>query len=191
MHLSKSMNFPSKRFCGMQSTAAMPALHPERGAAERVGLFVLTKQLMHGIGLAAGSRKSGCATNYSNRWRQIMFTLMPSMGVGFMGSLLTAIAMAADWYIWNFRYRLWRTPLAPPLKGRADVIHVPGASGRELVVNPAPQSADWDVASLHQVDREWLDALETPLSVSKWLAPVAIIFTLLTAMLVFAIAVTV
>jgi hypothetical protein len=175
----------------MQCAGALPALHPDTAAPQqRLGFAALTQRVLRGIGLAFGSRKSGRLRNYSDRWRKIMFTMIPSMGVGFTGSLLTAIAMAADWYIWNFRYRMRRGLLAPPPDGR-HVIHLPSASGRELVINPAPQSADWDVPNLHQIDREWLEALESPLTVTKWLAPVAIIFSLLTAMLVFAIAITV
>jgi hypothetical protein len=33
-----------------------------------------------------------------------MFTLMPSMYAGVIGGALTAVLLAADWYIWELRY---------------------------------------------------------------------------------------
>jgi hypothetical protein len=82
-----------------------------------------------------------------------MLTLMPSMSVGLIGSVLTAIALTADWYIWAFRYRISRLrgpELGPPADGK-DVIHVPSASGREPVLNPVPQSLDRNIPPVHQV----------------------------------------
>jgi hypothetical protein len=88
-----------------------------------------------------------------------MFALIPSMSVGLVGSVLTATALAADWYIWDFRYRLFRQrgpELSPPTDGM-EVIHVSSTSGRELVVGLAPQSLDRNVPPVHQVEGEWPD----------------------------------
>jgi hypothetical protein len=71
-----------------------------------------------------------------------MLSFLLSMGVGLVGSVLTAIVLAADWFIWDLRYRISRQrgpQLDPPGKGR-DVIHVPSASGRELIVNCNPSN---------------------------------------------------
>ena len=88
-----------------------------------------------------------------------MLTLIPSMGVGSVGSLLTATALAADWYIWKFRYWMSSGPVSPP-PGDKDVIHVPSASGRELFVNCAPEWVDRELLSVHQAERELLDIRE-------------------------------
>src|SRR5260370_31341938 len=103
--------------------------------------------------------ESGCITNHLTKWRKSMLTLMPSMSVGLVGGVLTAILLAVDWYIWDFRYWISRQrapELAPPADGK-DVIHVPSASGRELVVTLAPQSPDWNTLPVHQVEGEWPD----------------------------------
>lgn len=126
---------------------------------KRLGLSGLIKRVHHGIRLARKSRKSDCITYYSSKWRKIMLTLMPSMSVGLGGSVLIAIALTADWYIWAFRYRIARLlgpELGPPADGK-DLIHVPSASGRELVVNLAAQWLDRYVPPIHQVESEWLD----------------------------------
>jgi hypothetical protein len=79
------------------------------------------------------------------------------MCTGLVGSVLTALAMAADWYIWDFRYRIFRRPeLAPPADGRR-IVDVPSSYPRELVVNRAPQSLDRVIPQVHQVEGEWLD----------------------------------
>ncbi len=86
-----------------------------------------------------------------------MLPLLPSMGVGLVGSVLTAIVLAADWYIWDFRYRISRRrgPELDPPGDSKDVIHVPSASGRELVVNL--QSVERKIPPVDQVEAEWLD----------------------------------
>jgi hypothetical protein len=81
--------------------------------------------------------------------------LMPSIGAGLAGIVLTAVLLAADWYIWDLRHRISqrRTPeLARHLavNGR-QIFHVRSASGRELVGIPAPQTPDRNVPSLEQV----------------------------------------
>lgn len=90
-----------------------------------------------------------------------MLTLMPSIWVGLAGIALTAILLAADWYIWDFRYWTFgrrAVELAPirAADGR-EVIHVPGAFGREVVVVLAPRSADRITLPLHRVEGEWMD----------------------------------
>ena len=86
-----------------------------------------------------------------------MMSLLPSIGVGMVGSALTALVLAADWFIWDFRYRISRRrgpELDPPEDGQ-DVIHVPSASGRELVVNLEP--VERPMPPVHRVEAEWLD----------------------------------
>ena len=51
-----------------------------------------------------------------------MLTLMPSIGVGLVGSLVIAIALAADWYIWRFRYWVSSASTAPSARDNL-VIH--------------------------------------------------------------------
>ena len=82
-----------------------------------------------------------------------MLALLPSIGVGFVGSLLTAIALTADWYIWKVRYRISRGPAAPP-PDRKNMIQVPSNSGREVVVHSLPQLLDENVPMVYQTDRE-------------------------------------
>jgi hypothetical protein len=77
-----------------------------------------------------------------------MFT--PSMWVGLAGIGCTLILLAADWYIWDPRYRISQR-YAPRGAGQAvaddkDLIHVPSASGRELVATLAAQSPNCSVA---------------------------------------------
>jgi hypothetical protein len=88
-----------------------------------------------------------------------MLTLIRSMGAGFVGSLLTATALAADWYIWKFSYWMSSGPVSPPTGGK-NVIHVPSASGRELLVHCAPQWVDSELLSVHQAERELPDIRE-------------------------------
>jgi hypothetical protein len=71
-----------------------------------------------------------------------MLMLMPSMTAGFVEALVTAVALAADWYIWDSRRRLSsrrRLELAAPAQGK-EIIHLSSASGREVVVTPAKES---------------------------------------------------
>jgi len=64
-----------------------------------------------------------------------VFTLIPSSGARFVGSLLITITItiAAAWYIWRYCRRMFWNLLAPPPNGK-NIIHMPSASGRELVV---------------------------------------------------------
>jgi hypothetical protein len=99
----------------------------------------------HGISLAQtlGQRKR-LHHKQSTKWRKTMLTLMPSMTAGFVSALVTAVALAADWYIWDFRRRISphrAAELASTARGK-EVIHLPSASGREVVVIPAQQSFD-------------------------------------------------
>ena len=83
-------------------------------------------------------------------------SLLPSIGVGMVGSALTAIVLAADWFIWDFRYRISRRcgPELDPPGNAQDVIHVPSTSGRELVVNLPVERT---MPPVHRVEAEWLD----------------------------------
>jgi hypothetical protein len=78
--------------------------------------------------------------------------LMPSMWVGLAGILLTAILLAADWYIWDSRHqvsqRLAAEPAHRPVAEGKQILHVPSASGRELIATLAPQPPEWNVGSL-------------------------------------------
>jgi hypothetical protein len=155
MHISEGTNFQCNRLREKSADAAT-ALHQVRAVGQkRRGFSGLIKRVAHGLRLAPGSSKSGCDTNHSTTWRTLMLSLLPSMGVGLVGGALTAIVLAADWYIWDFRYRisLRRGPELDSL-GNAR-IHVPCASGRELVVNL--QSVERKIPSVPQVEAEWLD----------------------------------
>jgi hypothetical protein len=79
------------------------------------------------------------------------------MGVGLVGSVITTIVLAADWFIWDLRYRISRErgPEVEPPGDAEDVIHVSSASGRELVVNL--QSVEPKIPPVHQVEGEWRD----------------------------------
>jgi hypothetical protein len=85
-----------------------------------------------------------------------MLMLLPSIGVGSVGSLITAIALAADWYIWKFRYRISSGPVATR-PGNNDISHVPSVSGREFFVSCAPEQVGTDIPSVHQTERELFD----------------------------------
>src|SRR5262245_36534175 len=137
MHISSSTNLQYNRFRAMKSTHAARALHQVRAVSQEPRVSSSpNKRLHHGIWLAEESSK----TNHSTTWRKLMMSLLPSIGVGMIGSVLTAHVLAADWFIWDFRYWISRRrgpELDPPADGQ-DVIHVPRASGRELVVNLEP-----------------------------------------------------
>ena len=81
--------------------------------------------------------------------------LMPSIGVGLAGIVLTAILLAADWYVWDSRHRSSRRPAAEPVHGllaeSKQILHVPSASGRELIATLAPQPTDRSLGSFEHV----------------------------------------
>ena len=87
--------------------------------------------------------------------------LIPSMWVGLAGTVLAVILMAADWQIWEFRYRISRQRQS----GLADrmvadsrhIFHVPSASGREMVATLAAQSPYRDVQSVSGFTGRWVD----------------------------------
>ena len=76
-----------------------------------------------------------------------MLTLLPAMGVGIVGSLVTAIVLAADWYVWDFRYRISQQSVSQvaPSPGDNNVIYVPSASGREVIVNVVNRFPDRNI----------------------------------------------
>jgi hypothetical protein len=158
MSISRAIRFCHNRLQGMQSTDAITALHPFIDAGtKRLGFFGSIKRVLCGIRLASGSKQGSLITNRSTGWRQIMLTFMPSMGVGLVGSLLTAIALAADWYIWKFRYWASSASSAPSAKDKS-VIHASSASGRELVVSPAPGRPEHPHRAT--TESEWLNVGE-------------------------------
>jgi hypothetical protein len=154
MYISSTTNPQCNRLRAMKSTHAARAPHQVRAVGQKPrGFFSPIKRLHHGIWLAEESSK----TNHSTTWRTLMMSLLPSIGVGMAGSALTALVLAADWFIWDFRYRISRRrgpELDPPEDGQ-DVIHVPSASGRELVVNLEP--VERPMPPVHRVEAEWLD----------------------------------
>jgi hypothetical protein len=86
-----------------------------------------------------------------------MVTLMPSACVGIVGIVVTAILMAANRYIWDFRY--WAARQRASALGRTAhterLIHLPSASGRELVVNLAGPSPEQTAPPRPPVENEW------------------------------------
>jgi hypothetical protein len=93
-----------------------------------------------------------------------MLTLTPSMCTGFVGGVLSALAMAADWYLWGFRIPSQNaTQSAPSAEGEA-VIHVPSTSGRELVVALAPQSFDRSPLDARRVEERMAESASAALS---------------------------
>jgi hypothetical protein len=78
--------------------------------------------------------------------------LMPSTLVGLIGIVSTAVLLAADWYIWDFRHRIAATERARrPVAGSGHIIHARSVSGRQLVASLAPQYPNRSVASCEQV----------------------------------------
>ena len=61
-----------------------------------------------------------------------MLTLIPWMFTGLTGIVVTAILAAAEWYIWDSRYRIAerRAPGTARARsaGHVEVIRIPGAS---------------------------------------------------------------
>lgn len=87
-----------------------------------------------------------------------MLTLIPWMFAGLIGIVVTAILLAAEWYIWDSRYTM-SAQLAPGLARvhtahHEEVIQVPSASGRDVVVTLAAQLADRNSLAVHQVKAE-------------------------------------
>jgi len=66
----------------------------------------------------------GCIRNNQPNGRTLMLIWLPSMCVGFTGVLVTAILLAADWYIWDPRY--WISHRCVPKRGP-----VPGGRQQE------------------------------------------------------------
>jgi hypothetical protein len=137
----------------MQSIDAMPALHRVMATGKSQDYLPLCERLPHGIRLAPQPGKGGCITKHSTEWRKIMLNLVSSIRVGFVGTLLTAVLLAADWYIWKLRYQMSRRPVTPPPDGDG-VMHLPSASGRELVVTYAPEAPAPDTHPVHQIESE-------------------------------------
>jgi hypothetical protein len=147
MHLSKAINFRLDCLRDAQPGAAA-ALHQIICAFLK--WFALTgfiRRLLHGVSFVSGSSQSTCGTSYSSKWRKMMLMLPPSMGVGIVGSLVTAIVLAADWYVWDFRYRISQQNVSQGDRSPGDknVIYVPNASGREVVVNVVDRFPDRNI----------------------------------------------
>ncbi len=87
-----------------------------------------------------------------------MLTLIPWIFGGLIGIVVTAILLAAEWYIWDPRYRI-AAQITPGLArvrtaDHEDVILVPSASGRDVVVTLAAQFPDRKTLPVHQVKAE-------------------------------------
>jgi len=86
--------------------------------------------------------------------------LIPSMGVGFGAIVLAVMLLAADWQIWDPRYRIFR-PWGPDLAPRPGTevnrkTHRWSASEGELVAALAPQALHRNVLA-KQVQSGWMD----------------------------------
>jgi len=148
MHFSKTTNFRRDWLRNAQAGSAAAVLHHAISVILKwFGLTGFIGHLLHGVRLASGSSKSNCSTNYPTKWRKLMLTLLPAMGVGIVGSLVTAIVLAADWYVWDFRYRISQQSVSQvaPSPGDNNVIYVPSASGREVIVNVVNRFPDRNI----------------------------------------------
>jgi hypothetical protein len=79
-----------------------------------------------------------------------------------LGSALTAIALAADWYIWDPRYRRISGAWEPRPGHRTrtngkDLIYAPSASGREVVATFTAPSVPGGVLAQGKVQGQWTD----------------------------------
>ena len=91
MHISSSTNLQCNRLRAMKSTHAARALHQVRAVGQKPrGFSSPIKRLHHGIWLAEESSK----TNHSTTWITLMMSLLPSIGVGMVGSALTGVPTA-------------------------------------------------------------------------------------------------
>ena len=86
--------------------------------------------------------------------------LMSSMSVEVVAIVLTAILLAADWYIWDPRYRISRpcgTDLANRLvTQRKDKIHSRSAAAGALIAPVDPQSLQSNVRA-EPVQGSWME----------------------------------
>lgn len=80
------------------------------------------------------------------------------MFVGLIGAAVSAILLVVEWYIWDSRYRMSAQLKLRPARVRTanneDVIEVPSASGRQVVVTLAAQLRNRDSLPIHQVTGE-------------------------------------
>jgi hypothetical protein len=87
-----------------------------------------------------------------------MLTSIPWMFVGLIGAAVSAILLVVEWYIWDSRYRMSAQLKLRPARVRTanneDVIEVPSASGRQVVVTLAAQLRNRDSLPIHQVTGE-------------------------------------
>jgi hypothetical protein len=86
--------------------------------------------------------------------------LIPSIGIGLWTIVLAAVLLAADWQIWDPRYRIFR-PWGPSLAPRPGTevnskTHRWSATDGELVAALAPQALHRNVVA-GQVQRGWMD----------------------------------
>ena len=86
--------------------------------------------------------------------------LIPSIGAGFGAIVLAAILLAADWQIWDPRYRIFR-PWGPDLTPRPGTevnrtTHRWSATDEELVVALTPQALQSN-ALAGKVQSGWMD----------------------------------
>jgi hypothetical protein len=86
--------------------------------------------------------------------------LMLSMWL--LGTAFTAALLAADWYIWEPRYRRIPQALDPrpghrTLADGQDLIYAPSASGREVIATVTAPSLPAEVLAAGKVQGEWMD----------------------------------
>ena len=79
-----------------------------------------------------------------------------------LGTAFTAVLLAADWYIWEPRYRMisgsWEPhPGRRILVGGKDLVYAQSASGREVVATFTAPSLPGDVLVSGAVQGEWMD----------------------------------
>jgi len=79
-----------------------------------------------------------------------------------LGTAFTAMLLAADWYVWEPRYRKSSRSQEPRpghriFAGGKDLVYAQSASGREVVATFTAPSLPGDVLASGAVHGEWMD----------------------------------
>lgn len=86
-----------------------------------------------------------------------MLTLIP-WAFGLTGMMATAILLVAEWYIWDSRYRIAAHLASGVAHVRTandeEVIQVPSASGRDVVITLAAPLPDGKSLAVHRVQAQ-------------------------------------